>query len=238
MDKLTKLNPKHFKKAVSPLRTPKFWAIILVPVIVILAIALPIILTWEKKPPYNAFLANPDGSYTFRGNPDWKDRTEITVPATHNGKAVTIISYNAFKDFKKVTKITLPETITEIHDGAFQGCTALTDINLPNSITTIQQSAFRNCTTLELIIWPPNLTYIDAYMFSDCKKLKNLYLTSTSMVQTSPTSFDNIKETITRIWISSNSLFQDYWNPENEYWVWANGDNRDLFFVGMPPSQT
>ena len=234
--KLTKLNQKHFKRAKSPLRTPKFWAFVLIPVIVILAIALPILLTWEKKAPYNAFLANPDGSYTFRGDPDWKDHTQITVPATHNDKPVTIIGYNAFKDFTKVTKITLPETIKEIQDGAFWGCTALVEINLPGSITTIQQSTFRDCTSLELIIWPSDLTFISAYMFANCTSLKTIYLTSASMVQASPTSFDNIKESVNRIWISGNDLFKDYWNPENEYWIWANGDNRDLFRVGMPPA--
>jgi len=230
--KLSKLNPKHFKRAVSPLRTAKFWAIILIPVIVILAIALPIILTWEKKTPYNAFLANTDGSYTFRGNPEWKDYTEITVPATHNGKDVTVIGYNAFKDFKQVTKITLPETITEIQDGAFQGCTALTGINLPESVIKIQQAAFRDCTSLKTIIWPPDLTYIDAYMFSNCTSLETIYLTAASMVQSSPTSFENITETLNRIYISNNSLFQHYWTFE--HWTFANGDNRDLFRVGMP----
>ena len=233
---MKKLNPNHFKRAVSPLKTAKFWAIVLVPVIVILAIALPIILTWGSNTQYNMYLyVNETDSYTFRGNPDWKNRTEITaanIGATHKGKPVTTIGYNAFRDFKRVTKIELPGTIINIEDGAFQGCTALTEINLPDTITTIQQSAFRDCTSLKEIIWPPNLTYISAYMFANCTGLETIYLTSASMVQCSPTSFENIRETIQRIWISENNLFQHYWTFE--HWTWANGSNRDLFLVGSP----
>ena len=52
-----------------------------------------------------------------------------------------------------VTKITLPDTITEIGDSAFRNATQLEALNIPDSVTAIGSNAFSNCQNLkELMI--------------------------------------------------------------------------------------
>lgn len=50
---------------------------------------------------------------------------EIDVPATFNGLPVRKIGIKAFENNVNITKVTLPETLSDIGNLAFTGCTAL-----------------------------------------------------------------------------------------------------------------
>ena len=65
--------------------------------------------------------------------------TEVTIPATYNGKKVTTIASGAFKSSSKLVTLNIPDTIEYIFVGieginqtgsAFQGCTLLRNINI------------------------------------------------------------------------------------------------------------
>lgn len=43
-----------------------------------------------------------------------------------------------------ITKVVLPGSVTDIHNGAFAGCTELSEINIPESVTYIGKGAFDN----------------------------------------------------------------------------------------------
>ena len=87
------------------------------------------------------------------------DSGAVTVPDTMvygriGGLPVTAIGEQAFsgctsvyhrRRSKKLTSITLPDSITTIGKWAFYGCIGLTSITLPNSVTTIEDNAFRDC---------------------------------------------------------------------------------------------
>ena len=51
-------------------------------------------------------------------------------------------------DFKSLTTITIPNSVTSISWYAFDGCTSLTNIIIPNSITRIERAAFKGCPNL------------------------------------------------------------------------------------------
>ena len=74
-----------------------------------------------------------------------KESTEITIPSEINGKKVTYIGYDVFKDCKNLTSITIPDTVTTIGSFAFLRCESLTNIIIPNSVTFIDFNAFDRC---------------------------------------------------------------------------------------------
>ena len=81
-------------------------------------------------------------------------RSEIVIPATYNGKAVTKIAKQAFRDCTELTLITIPDSVTSIDAGAFDGCTALSSVTIPANVKSIGENAFRGCSSLESITLP------------------------------------------------------------------------------------
>jgi len=59
------------------------------------------------------------------------DNEEIVIPAEYQGKPVTGILDNAFKDCTTVKVICVPSSVTSIGKGAFAGCKNLTRLELP-----------------------------------------------------------------------------------------------------------
>ena len=53
---------------------------------------------------------------------------DIIIPSFYNGKHITAISANAFKDCLNVETVTIPASITQIAPSAFAGCDNLTTI--------------------------------------------------------------------------------------------------------------
>ncbi|MBQ5929408.1 MAG: leucine-rich repeat domain-containing protein, partial [Clostridia bacterium] len=121
------------------------------------------------------------------------------------GKNLTQIGENAFKDQTKITSIVVPATVQEIGDYAFQGCTALTsvtfvseggqlsalntigkqafdgcsaltEIKLPENVTSLGEKAFYNCSSLTNIEINKNLTTIGNYAFANAKQVKTLVI--------------------------------------------------------------
>ena len=64
-----------------------------------------------------------------------------------------------------VTKIVIPNTITEIKDYAFHGFKNATSVIISDSITSIGEFAFYNCTSLASITIPDSVTNIGASAF-------------------------------------------------------------------------
>ena len=96
---------------------------------------------------------------------------------------VTSIEKSAFKNNKKVTKITLGSNVTTIGASAFQGCTALTKVTLGNNVTTINAKAFYGCAKITNITIPKNVKKIGASLFANCKKLKKITIKSTKLTK-------------------------------------------------------
>ena len=113
----------------------------------------------------------------YKGN-----KTEITVPAKIGKDTVTALGM-AFSPASKVTKevaafrntitrVTLPETITEICDDAFRVCLALESVSIPKTVTKIGKSAFAVCRALRGIDIPDGVLEISDDMFHHCHSLE------------------------------------------------------------------
>lgn len=70
--------------------------------------------------------------------------TELTVPATHDGKTVVSIGEYAFRNFKNLVKVNIPDTVTFIASTAFYDCVRLQTYNVytPEGQTPVQNPAY------------------------------------------------------------------------------------------------
>ena len=113
-------------------------------------------------------------------------------------KGITRIPSCGAKGAKKLTSVSIPETVTEIDAEAFQDCTALKTIDLSQNLTTIGNGAFvesgltsltlpnsvkklgtyifGNCISLETMTLPDSITTIPNDLFAGCKNLKTINL--------------------------------------------------------------
>ncbi len=100
--------------------------------------------------------------------------TEIVIPSTYQGKSVTSIGNEAFRDCASLTSITIPDSVTKIGWDAFRDCTSLTSVTIPNSVTSIGGEAFYNCTSLTSVTIPNSVTSIGGSAFFRCTSLTSI----------------------------------------------------------------
>ena len=81
------------------------------------------------------------------------DVTNISVPSTYDGEAVTEIGKKAFKNCDELEDITLHDNLAIIGKKAFANCTSLTEITLPETITCIEDKAFYTCENLTTVYY-------------------------------------------------------------------------------------
>lgn len=119
---------------------------------------------------------NDYGDGTFSVSCNDKSLVHAEVPATINGKTVTMIELDCFKDNTALESVVLPDTITHIEDWAFSGCTSLRSISLPNGLDRIDWQAFYGCSSLEEITIPSSVTLIDKFIFEGCNSMKAVHV--------------------------------------------------------------
>lgn len=82
--------------------------------------------------------------------------TAVTVPsAVTIGNVtykVTSIGNNAFKNNKKLKKVTIVGSVTSIGNAAFRNCTKLKKVTIPTQVKKIGKKAFYNCKNLRSLI--------------------------------------------------------------------------------------
>ena len=100
----------------------------------------------------------------------------VIIPSHIDNLPVTIIGEEAFKDFKWLKEIQIPNSVTSIGDEAFFDCISLTSIQIPNFITSIGEGTFLGCESLKEIQIPNSVTSIGLGAFWGCKSLKEIQI--------------------------------------------------------------
>ena len=129
----------------------------------------------EARTNYNSELEyeeNEDGGITVYATS--KSIQNITIPSTIDGKNVTEIGKEAFRDCKSLKNIELPDTLETIGDYAFYGCYTLNEIHLPNSVDEIGRWAFSYCKNIQNVTIPYGVSKINWHTFQDCEALSNI----------------------------------------------------------------
>ena len=103
-----------------------------------------------------------------------KNEYPSIVLDTSNANDLVYSTYN-FQNWKGLTTLTLPNTLTEIPEGLCKDCTALTAIEVPEGVTTIGASAFNGCSAASSITIPSTTTSIEGSAFANCLYLRDIY---------------------------------------------------------------
>ena len=122
----------------------------------------------------------PDG--TERIGSTLKGNTSLTRVVIPN--SVTEIGGSAFNGCTGLTSVVIPDSVTEIGVQAFLDCTGLTSIDIPNSVTKIKWNAFEGCTGLTSITIPDSVTEIGVQAFLDCTSLTSVVIQASDSVMT------------------------------------------------------
>lgn len=101
--------------------------------------------------------------------------SELTVPASIGGQAVTSVSDGCFAGCNALTTVKLPEGIVTIGSEAFAGCSSLRGIKLPETLTDIGEKAFLNCPKLEAICIPYSVNQVGSHAFLGCSGLRHIF---------------------------------------------------------------
>lgn len=138
---------------------------------------------------------NKNGEVTYK-KPASTTATTVKIPSTVTvcgvKYKVTEISSSAFKNNKKLKKVTIPSSITKIGSKAFYNCTALTTVSGGSKVESIGSYAFYNCKKLTKITIGKKVTTIGKKAFYNCKKLKTITIKSTVLKKVGSLAFKNI----------------------------------------------
>lgn len=138
---------------------------------------------------------------------------DVTIPSRYKGKPVTAINNAAFPN-SAVTSVTIPDSVTSIHDVSFFNCSQLTNISIPNSVTYIGYSAFNSCTSLKSITLPSSLSSISRALFSDCSQLTTIHI-PVSVTSIGSYAFDGCPSLMTVTYPGSKTQWDDITKGSN-----------------------
>ncbi len=102
------------------------------------------------------------------------DSSELIIPAVLEGRFVTKIGDQAFRDCSTLKTIELPGSLKFIGHNAFRGCRRLTQITIPNSVNAVGACAFYACPSLNKLIIPDSVTAIGDFAFRGCSSLSRV----------------------------------------------------------------
>lgn len=141
---------------------------------------------------------NPNGTirllrYTGNGG-------AVAVPATLDGKPVTVIGNGCFGNCAGLVSVTLPDSVTAIEDGnlsgvggdaswpgwvplgvgcppgAFSGCTNLVSVTLGRNMTDVGDYSFALCKALKEVTIPDTVTRVGNGAFAGCVNLEKVVI--------------------------------------------------------------
>ena len=158
-----------------------------------------------------------DGSYAVKAG-GAIDLEEIVIPNTYNGKPVTQIAAEGFKEASNLKDVTIPKNVTVIGESAFDRCWGLTEIVIPNSVKTIGYEGFYLCTGLKSVTIGSGVTTIEERAFYECRGVESI----TSLASTAPSiesyTFYNVKTNGT-LYMPQGATGYDEWLSSDNYYL-------------------
>lgn len=99
---------------------------------------------------------------------------KLLIPGEYDGKKVTRIAQDAFKNCTELTGVVIPSTVKIISRNAFRGCANLKRVSCPNTVETIDSGAFCGCSSLKEATIPKELKTLARETFFGCSALRSV----------------------------------------------------------------
>ncbi len=171
--------------------------------------------------------------------PNWNWRVycdQIVEVEIQNG--VTSIAEDAFYQFEKLQKVTLPDTLEEIEGAAFHDCCLLKSIDIPDSVKVIGQHAFANCHGLTDVSIPSGVQSIGDGAFESCTGLNAITVAADNKYYTSENGILFNKEKTVLIQCPATKVSVVIPPDVTAIGYAAFSGSRDLKRVSMPKNLT
>ena len=107
---------------------------------------------WEDDNSYHIIETNVEGK-TLEDN--W-EMIDVVIPTEYNGKPVTEIGWDSFRQCQILRSVTIPEGITGIHSYTFFDCNNLESVHLPKSMKNFWGGCFASCNFLKAVTVDPD----------------------------------------------------------------------------------
>ena len=75
---------------------------------------------------------------------------KLVIPDKIDGLSVTAIGEEAFRGYRGLTSVTIPDRVTSIGKYAFARCIRLTSVTIPRSVSSIGEDAFFGCPKVKI----------------------------------------------------------------------------------------
>ena len=140
----------------------------------------------DKNAQYVVTKSGDEPTVEYKGTTN-KKATTVKVPSTVKIDGVTYkvtsVEKNAFKNNKKIKKVTIGSNVKTIEKSAFSGCKNLKTVTLDSNLTEISEKAFYKCTSLKSITIPSKVSKIGSKAFYGCKNLKSITIKTTKLTK-------------------------------------------------------
>ncbi len=100
----------------------------------------------------------------------------MVVPSYYNGKAVTAIGEDAFRESNVLTSVVIPDTVKTIGEEAFYNCSLLISVVIGDGVEQICEGAFFYCRALCSVKLGSSIKCIDDHAFHYCEKMTSIVL--------------------------------------------------------------
>ena len=101
--------------------------------------------------------------------------TRVKIP-----EGVTEIGEYAFHRCWQLAEVTLPQSLQKLGEGAIGYNESLTSIRLPENLTAIAENTFSICSSLVEVYIPASVVSIDKEAFHGCEALTRVYFADPS----------------------------------------------------------
>lgn len=101
-------------------------------------------------------------------------KSDVVIPSDIGGVPVESLGWSAFANNKNITKVTIPDTVTEIGSECFSSCTNLKTVKYSENLEFLGIGAFFNCTNLENIYIPACMNEVNIFAFDGCTNIKSI----------------------------------------------------------------
>jgi hypothetical protein len=105
------------------------------------------------------YVTNADGMSVTVTNYSGTEPSQIVIPDTFDGLAVTGIGNEAFADFTKLESVVIPDSVTSLGGAVFEN-SGVTNIVFPSSITNIPSYTLGDCVNLATVFIPDSVVSI------------------------------------------------------------------------------